>query len=79
MKISLWRRHALTVADSAFSHKKDHVTIFKEILNQNRITGSKVLSILLIGWIFPIGGASSEGSTSAACTADLFFQSIGPL
>ena len=46
MKISLQRRHALTVADGAFSHKIDYVTIFKEILNPkghpNRITGSKV-------------------------------------
>ena len=46
MKISLRRRHALTVADSAFSHKIDYVTIFKEILNPeghpNRINGSKV-------------------------------------
>ena len=33
MKISLWRHHALTVADGGFSHKIDHVTIFKEILN----------------------------------------------
>ena len=33
MKISLRRRHALTVADGAFSHKIDYVTIFKKILN----------------------------------------------
>ena len=63
MKISLRRRHALTVADGAFSHKVDHVTIFKEILNPdghpNRITGSKVTAILLKGWSFPIGGGSS--------------------
>ena len=46
MKISLLRRHALTVAGGAFSHKIDYVTIFKETLNPeghpNRITGSKV-------------------------------------
>ena len=63
MKISLRRRHALTVADGALSHKIDHVTIFKEILNTeghpNRITGSKVTAILLKGWILPIGGALS--------------------
>ena len=63
MKISLRRRHALTIADGAFSHKIDHVTIFQEILNPkghpNRITGSKVTAILLKGWILPIGGASS--------------------
>ena len=63
MKISLRRRHALTIADGAFSHKIDYVTIFKEILNPeghpNHITGSKVTAILLNGWILPIGGASS--------------------
>ena len=63
MKIFLRRRHALTVADGAFSDKIDHVTILKEILNPerhpNRITGSKVTVILLNEWILPIGGASS--------------------
>ena len=63
MKISLRRRHALTIADGAFSHKIDYVTIFKDILNPeghpNRITGSKVTAIFLNGWILPIGGASS--------------------
>ena len=63
MKISLRRRHGLTVADGAFSQKIDHVIIFQEILNPkghpNRITGSKVTAILLKGWILPIGGASS--------------------
>ena len=33
MKLSLRRRHALTVADGAFSHKIDYVTIFQEIVN----------------------------------------------
>ena len=60
MKISLWRCHALTVADGAFNNKKDYV--FLEILNPkghpNRITGSKVTTILLNEWIVPIGGAS---------------------
>ena len=37
----------------------DYVTIFREILNPNFITGSKVTAILLNGLIFPIGGASS--------------------
>ena len=63
MKISLRRRHALTVADGVFSHKIDYVTINKEFLNPeghlNRITGSKVMAILLNGWILPFGGASS--------------------
>ena len=63
MKISLRRRHALTVADGAFSHKIDYVTIFMEILNleghPNCITSSKITAILLNGLILPIGGASS--------------------
>jgi hypothetical protein len=46
----------------AFSHKIDHVTIFKAILNPeghpNPITGSKVTAILLKRLILPIGGAS---------------------
>ena len=33
MKISLRRRHALTVADGSFSHNIDYFTIFMEILN----------------------------------------------
>ena len=63
MKISLRRRHALKVADDAFNHKIDYVTIFQEILNPkghpNRITGSKVTAILLKAWILSIGPASS--------------------
>ena len=63
MIIFLWRRQALTIADGAFSHKIDNITIFKEILNPkvhlNRITGSKIMAILLNRWILPIGGASS--------------------
>ena len=63
MKISLQRRHALTVADGAFSHKIDYVTIFEEILNPedhpNHSTGSKGTATLLNGWILPMGGASS--------------------
>ena len=50
------------VEDGNFSHKIDYVTIFQEILNleghPNRITGSKVMAILLNWWILPIGGAS---------------------
>ena len=45
------------VADGDFSHKIDYVTLFfVEILNPkgypNRITGSKVTTILLKGWSF---------------------------
>ena len=76
VKISLRRRHTLTFADGAFSHKIDHVTIFQEILNSkgypNRITGSKVTAILLKGWILPMVELHREGSASAACAAGLF-------
>ena len=78
MKISLRRRHTLTVADGAFSHKIDYITILKEILNPeghpNRITGSKVTAILLNGGFCPLVELHREGSAPAACTAGLFFQ-----
>ena len=58
MKISLQRRHALTVAHGAFSHKIDYVAFFKEILNPeghpNRIIGSTVTDILLNGGFCPL-------------------------
>ena len=77
-EISLLRRHALTLADGAFSHKIDNVKIFQEILNPkghpNCITGSKITAIVLNGWILPIGGASSEGSTPAAYAALLLID-----
>ena len=45
----------------AFSHKIDYVTMFEEIINleghPNCITGSRVMAILLNGWILPIVGA----------------------
>ena len=51
------------VEDGAFSHKIDYTAIVKEILNleghQNCITGSRVTSIFLNGWILPIGGTSA--------------------
>ena len=62
------------VEDVAFSHNRDNVTIFQEILNlerhPNRITGSIVMAILLNGWILPVGEVSQvEGvrSTGLPC------------
>ena len=50
------------VGDGAFCHRIDYFAISKEILNLkghlNRTTGSRVMAILLTGWILPIGGAS---------------------
>ena len=67
--IALRHRHAQTVTESSSSYKIDSVKVIKTSLNpgglQNCISGSKVTSILLKGWILPIGGASSlEGLRS---------------
>ena len=43
-------RSALMVEDGALSHKIDYVT--------NHINGSKVIVILLNGWILPIDGVT---------------------
>ena len=67
-----------TLADGAFSHKIDYVTIIKEILNPeghtNRITGSEVLAILLNGWILPTGGASSGRVCSCSLPSRLVYK-----
>ena len=46
VKISLGRHHVLMVANGAFSHKIDYVTILKEILDPkghpNRINGRRL-------------------------------------
>ena len=77
MKICLRRRHALAVADGAFSHKIGYVMIVKEILNTkghpNRITGSKVTAILMNGWILPIGGALLGRVCSCSLRSRLVF------
>ena len=50
--------------DGAFSHNLKYVTFFKDILNPeghpNQITGSKVVAILLNGWVLPVGGVTSR-------------------
>ena len=61
MKISLRGRHALMVEDGAISHKIDIVTFFlgripnQNLSHQNCITDSRVMAILLNGWILSIG------------------------
>ena len=61
--MSILRHHAIMVEAGAFIHKREYVTILKEIRNlkghPNHITGSKVTAILLNGWALPIGGASA--------------------
>ena len=72
MKICLRRRHALTVADGAFSHKKDYVTISKEILNPeghpNRIQKLRRFCQVV--------KLHREGSAPAACAAGLFYLTL---
>ena len=66
------------VKDDASSYKTNHIDIFSEILNLEGhlicCIGSKVLAILLNGWILPIGGVSSERVCPAACAAGLFLM-----
>ena len=59
MEMSLRRRHALMLEDGTFSHKIDNFSILNLEGHQNCITGSRVMAILLNGWILPIGGASA--------------------
>ena len=42
-----------------FSHKINYVTILNPEKHLNRITGAKVMAILLNGWVLPIGGSSA--------------------
>ena len=60
---ALRRWHAQMVRDSTSSYTIDYVIVIKNFLNteghRNPISGSKVPAILLKGWIFPIGRASS--------------------
>ena len=80
MKISLRHRHALTVADGAFSHKTDYVTFFKEILNpeghSNRIIVSKVTAFFGMGGFCPLVEPHREGSAPAACAAGLLTDPV---
>ena len=61
---ALQRHHAQTVTDGCSSFKIDYVIVINDFLNpeghQNPISGSKVTTILLMGWILPIGGALAE-------------------
>ena len=48
------------VEDSSFSHKIDYVTgEYKSPRASKLITGSKVTTILLNGWVLPIAGVAS--------------------
>ena len=72
MKISLRRRHALTVADGAFSHKIDYVLILKGI--QIALLVQKKRQFCWMGGFCPLVELHREGSALAACTAGLFYM-----
>ena len=76
VKISLWRPHAQTVKDGAFSHKTNFIDILSEILNLeehlNLCISSEVTSIFLNGCILITGGVASGRVYPAACAACLF-------
>ena len=59
---ALRRRHAKAVRDSSLSFKINYVIVMKSFLNpeghQSRISGSKVMAILLNGLILHIGGVA---------------------
>ena len=61
----------LMVGDGAFCHKIDYVGTFYAVLNLkghfNCISGSRVLAILLKGFILPIG----EVASGRVCTCSL--------
>ena len=56
------RRQAQTVRDSTSSYKIDYIIVKKNFVNhkvhQNPSSGLKVTTILLKGWILPIGGVA---------------------
>ena len=82
---ALQRRHAQVVRDSTSSYKIDYVIVIENFLNpegnQNPISGSKVMAILLKGWNLPIALVElhRKGSAPAACAAGLFYLKIGGL
>ena len=62
VKISLRGRHTVLLEDGAVSNERDNLIFNLEIFlkgHQNRITGSRVTSIFLNGWIWSISGAPS--------------------
>ena len=65
------------VKDSSSSYKIVYVIMIKNFLNpeghQSCIIDSKVMAILVKGYILPIGGVASGGSAPAACPAGLFY------
>ena len=69
------------VGDGAFSHKIDYIKKKIKILNLERhpncINGSRDLSILLKGWILPIGGFALERVSTCGLRRRLVFKQIG--
>ena len=63
VEISLWCHHFKMITNGASSPNTNYIDIFPEILNleghQNCCIGSKVMAILLNGWILTTGGVGS--------------------
>ena len=78
MKISLRRRHALMVEDSAFSHKLDNVTIFRRFWILKGISIALLVQKLRGFWwtggFYLVVELHREGSASAVCAGGLFFN-----
>ena len=61
--ITVIHRFSRTVRDRASSYNIDYIIVIKSFLNpkghQDPLSGSKVMAILLKGWVWPIGEASA--------------------
>ena len=69
------------VRDITSSYKIDYGIVIKNFLNleghQNPVSGSKVMTLLLKGWILPIGGASSGRVCACSLHSRLVFTDFG--
>ena len=74
--------HPQTVGYGVSSHIVDYVLYFLVIPNpnrhQNHLTGSKVIAILLIWWIWPVSGFAL-GRVCAQPAKQACFHQLGPL
>ena len=72
--------HAQTVLYSSSSYKIDGIAHVRNILNpgehQTLITDSKVMPILLNGWMLPVVKVVSVKGMCAVCIAHLFFKHV---
>ena len=80
VKITLQRRHALTVADGAFSHKIEYVTILRRFQIpkgiQIALLVQKLRRFCFMGGFCPLVKLHREGSVPAACTAGFLLRPL---